>query len=149
MPMRNGRQLTLLLLVGSTVALLLCGCVSSSAPPLNLRPAACALDPGFPGTWKSFRSSQLGPATMRFSFECDCTYESRARIFLFLMSIRESGSYSVEDGQISFSRASGEVTTWPFRFSSEHVLILQESPGESHSYRRVKERKCPNVTGQS
>lgn len=147
MPMRNRRQLTLLLLVGSTVALLFCGCVSSSASPPNLLPTACALDPRLPGTWKSTRSSPLGPASMRFSFECDCTYESRARIFL--MSIRESGSYAVEGGQISFSRASGEVTTWPFRFSGEQILILLESPVESHSYRRVKPRKCPNVTGPS
>ena len=77
---------------------------------------------------------------MWFSFECDCTYKSRARVFL--MSIRESGSYSVNAGQLSFSRASGNVTIWPFTFEGDQ-LVLKESSGESHRYRRVKDRKCP------
>ena len=76
---------------------------------------------------------------MRFSFECDCTYEARTRVFL--MSIRESGVYSVDDGQLSLSRASGKVTTWPFQLEGDQ-LVLEESSGESHPYRRVEHRRC-------
>lgn len=124
--------------------LILLGCVSSSVAPPSLSPGACVSDARFPGTWNSTRSSQFGPSSMRFSFDCDCTYESRVR-FLFLMSIRERGSYSVKDGQLSFSRASGQITTWPFRFDGDR-LILEESTQELHSYKRTKQRKCPDAT---
>lgn len=82
---------------------------------------------------------------MKFSFDCDCTYELRMRVFL-LMSIRERGWYSSQDGRLSFSRATGENTSWPFRFEGDRRLVFEESAGESHSYERTKQRKCPDAT---
>ena len=80
---------------------------------------------------------------MRFSFGCDCTYESRARVFP-IMSVREKGSYWVGDGRLSFSRASGQITTWPFRFDGEG-LVLEESSGDFHVYRRTRRMRCPQA----
>ena len=89
----------------------------------------------------------MGPATMRFSFGCDCDYESRVRLFMML-SIREKGSYWVGDGQLSFSRASGEITTWPFRFEGDR-LVLEESSDGLHVYRRTRRTQCANVAPPS
>ena len=58
------------------------------------------------------------------------------------MSIRESGWYSVSAGRLSFSRASGNSTIWPFKFDGDQ-LVLEESNGESHRYRRLNDRECP------
>lgn len=80
---------------------------------------------------------------MRFSFRCDCTYESRVRVFL--VSIRESGTYSVAGERLSFARASGETTTWPFRFEGDQKLLLEESAGETHVYQRSQQRNCSTV----
>ena len=117
----------------------LSGCVSTSVAPPDLGPGTCVLDNRFPGTWKSTRSSQVGPASVSFTFGCDCSYESRSRVLL--MSLREQGSYWADDGQLSFSRASGQVTTWSFRFEGDR-LILQEGGNEAHSYERTKPRQC-------
>ena len=86
--------------------------------------------------------SQLGAASMTFAFNCDCTYESRARFLL--MSVREKGSYWVEDGKLFTSRASGEITTWPFRFDGEK-LVLEESEAEMHAYQRKAARQCSRL----
>ena len=133
-------------LYASAAGLIFLGCVSTSTAPANLSAGTCMLDARFPGPWKSARSSQLGPASMRFSFSCNCTYEARSRILL--VSIREKGSYLANDGQLTFSRASGQVTTWPFRFEGDR-LILQEGTDESRSYQRTKQRHCPNGTKPS
>ena len=145
MPPRLRQDLIPLLF--SLFALVPLGCVSMSTAPPNLIPDECAFDSRLPGTWKSDRRSQLGPATMQFSFGCDCSYESRSRVFLF-MSIRESGAYSAKNGQLSLSRAVGTVTTWPFRFDGDR-LILEEFSNEAHDYRRTKQRPCPNASEQS
>jgi hypothetical protein len=128
------------LLTCCTAALISCGCVSTLVAPPNLGAGACVPDPRFPGVWKSVRASQLGPGSVRFSFDCDCTYQSRVRVFL--MSLRESGTYAVSEGRLSFSRASGETTTWPFRFESDRLLILDEGDDEPHAYRRASQRTC-------
>jgi hypothetical protein len=83
---------------------------------------------------------------MKFAFDCDCTYESRTRVFL--MSIRENGAYWAKDGQLFFSRASGQITAWPFRFEADR-LILEEASSESRTYQRTERRQCPNASGPS
>ena len=123
----------------ASIALLLSGCVSASLAPPGLAPASCELDGRLPGKWKSSRGSQVGPASMTFILNCDCTYESRVR--LLFMSVREEGSYWVRDGVMLFSRASGEITEWPFDFD-DGQLILQESPNEFQAYERRAEREC-------
>ena len=76
---------------------------------------------------------------MMFRFECDCRYESRARVFL-IMSIRERGEYRVEGNQITFTRATGTTTSWRYRFEGE-TLLLDESE-EEVPYRQVRSRSC-------
>lgn len=44
---------------------LLLGCTSQGVAPAHLGPSSCAVDERFPGTWKSSRRSQLGPARIR------------------------------------------------------------------------------------
>lgn len=132
--------------LGALLALLVLGCVSSSVAPQRITPRPCVIEPKLIGTWKSSRFSQLGPASMKFSFGCDCTYESRVRVLL-LMSIRERGSYAAKDGELIFSRASGDITTWPYRFEEDR-LILDESPDESRSYQRTKQQKCTDAEGR-
>jgi hypothetical protein len=77
---------------------------------------------------------------MTFHLNCDCTYVAKARLFLF-MSIREKGAYWVEDGRISLTRASGEVTSWPFRLDAGQ-LLLEEHHDEVHTYTRRSARIC-------
>lgn len=147
MPPRTRRRLALVLGLPLPLALLSLGCVSASAAPPSLSPSLCAPDARLAGTWTSARASQLGPATMRFSFGCDCNYESRARVFL-MMSIREKGSYRVSDGRLSFSRASGQITTWPIRFEGDR-LVLEESSDGLHVYQRTRRTQCANVAPSS
>jgi hypothetical protein len=64
------------------------------------------------------------------------------------MTIREKGSYLARDGRLSFSRGSNEITTWPFRFE-EDLLILEEGNEESHAYRRTKDLQCQSATAPS
>jgi hypothetical protein len=125
--------------LGPVAGLLLAGCVStSSAPPLAVAPS-CASGAGLAGVWKSARSSQLGPASMNFRFNCDCTYEATTR--LVFKVIREKGEYWVTDDRLSLTRSSGEVTTWPFALDGGR-LVLEESANESHRYERKARRDC-------
>jgi hypothetical protein len=129
-------------LSASTLAgLLLTGCVSTSTAPPSLGPEVCTPDPELVGTWKSSRSSQLGPASMTFRFHCDCTYLAKTRLFL-IRGIHENGAYWVEDGQISMSRATGEVTTWAFELDGDR-LLLEEHENETHAYERKARGDCP------
>lgn len=119
---------------------LLLGCTSQGVAPAHLGPSSCTVDERFPGTWKSSRRSQLGPATMTFRFRCDCSYTAIARLFI-LMRIREQGVYWVEDGRLKLSRASGEVTEMPFSFHDE-AIVLVEHENEKHTYTRTSSRDC-------
>ncbi len=76
---------------------------------------------------------------MTFILNCDCSYASRNR--LPFMSIREKGAYWIEDGVILFSRATGEITEWPYTFE-DGDLILEESPTERHTYDRKSAYEC-------
>lgn len=126
-----------LLVLLFTAAIL--GCVSTSAAPPDLHPERCVVDSRLPGTWKSERRSQAGPASMRFVFGCDCTYESRVRVAL--TSIREQGSYWTMDDRLHFSRATGVVTTWPFRFDGDR-LLLREGGDEWHAFDQTEAARC-------
>lgn len=116
--------------------LLFLGC-SSTRTPASERPEACTLDEGLAGVWKSSRSSQLGPARMRFDLRCDCTYTSK--VGLIFTRIVEEGYYRSEDGEIVLIRPSAE-TRWPYELR-DGKLHLTEAPGEVHDYRRVEERE--------
>ena len=120
-------------------SIVLLGCVSTSIAPPEAAPPDCELDERLPGVWTSKRSSQLGPASMRLSFRCDCTYTSRARVLL--SNIRERGAYWVEGENLHFTRASGETTAWPMRFEGDR-LVLEEAPGEEYSYEAQSRLDC-------
>lgn len=132
-------QLLRLLLLSSAACVLLAGCVSTSAAPTRLSPSTCIIDAGLPGTWRSTRLSQFGPASMTFQFNCDCTYVAKTRLLFKI--IREKGAYWVLDGQLSLSRASGEASTWSFRFDGDQ-LLLEEHEDEVHAYARKAVRSC-------
>ena len=122
----------LLLLALAVATVLVSGCYSSGTAPPHLGPRSCRADPELVGTWRSYRLSQVGPAWMTFALDCDCTYVSRVRTLF--MTHREKGRYWNEPGRLSFSRANGTVTTWPFRIENGR-LLLEELEGEVHSYR--------------
>ena len=136
----HGILLRSFLLLTTAQCFFLAACVSTSVAPPELYPATCSIDARFPGTWKSNRLSQIGPASMTFRFDCDCTVRSKARVLA--MSIREEGAYWVENDSLSFTRASGEVTVWPFRFENDQ-LLLQEHEDEVYAYKRKAELRCP------
>jgi hypothetical protein len=120
--------------------LLLAACASShSQSSFATAPAACSVQPQLAGEWRDWRMSQLGPARMVFSFGCDCRYTTHA--FVALTRIAEEGQYRVENGSIVLSRATGETTTWPYRFVGEK-LVLEEAAGETHEYTRTKSAVC-------
>jgi hypothetical protein len=50
------------------------------------------------------------------------------------MVYREKGRYWSQPGRLSFSRANGAVTTWPFTLEGGR-LLLEEFEGEVHSYK--------------
>jgi hypothetical protein len=123
---------------------LLTACTSSSLPPerleaARLESARCKTDPRLAGTWSSYRTSQLGPGWMRFTFGCDCTYSSRVQ--LLWMRISERGIYHLEDGEIVLERPGGETTRWPVELDGER-LSLEEAPGEVHAYERKGRLAC-------
>jgi hypothetical protein len=113
-------------------AVLISGCVSTATAPAHLGPRFCRADPALVGTWSSYRMSQLGPGWMTFTLDCDCTYVATVRTVFMIH--REKGRYWSQPGRVSFSRANGAVTTWPFTFEDGR-LLLEEYPGEVHGYK--------------
>lgn len=113
--------------------------MSTSVAPSGAGPDGCVVDPRFPGIWKSRRTSQLGPATMNFVFRCDCTYETTTRVLA--MGLRETGTYWFDNGRLSFSRASGKTTSWPFAFDGGR-LLLEEHEDEVHVYEAEERWEC-------
>ena len=77
--------------------------------------------------------TQLGPASMQFTFEPGCVYRSAARGLLGRFN--EDGNYRVEGATIVFQRADGSETRWPYQVE-EGKLFLQESAVERHEYAR-------------
>jgi len=126
-------------LLPTLAVLLLAGCASSSLPVERIEAARCSVDGRLTGTWKSYRTSQVGPTWMRFTFGCDCTYSSRVQ--LLWMRISERGTYHFEDGAIVTERPEGETTRLPFTLEDER-LLLEEAPGEEHAYRQVRHLDC-------
>lgn len=127
-------------LLALVAPLLLSSCTSLGTAPENLAPDVCSAPPGLAGVWKSDRDSQVGPAHMTLHFRCDCTYGMQARL-LGLVRFREEGAYWTEAGQLRFSRASGEITSWSYTLEDD-VLTLEEAPAEKHLYRHAKNSVC-------
>jgi hypothetical protein len=117
---------------------ILTACFSYTAAPRRSFVGYCQPDQRLAGTWKSYRSSQLGPSWVTLTFACDCTFDTRIR--LPWMWVREQGFYRVGGGSIHFDRK-GETTAWPFGFEGAS-LRLEEAPGEFHVYQRVSEQAC-------
>ena len=128
-----------LVLAVTVLAILTSSCVSTSTAPRGLAPENVAIDESLPGSWKSFRKSQLGPSSMTIQFRCDGTYLVRARVLL--MGVREHGEYWVDDGMLFLSRGNGEITKWPYGFDGDR-LALEEYEGETYLYTRKSEGAC-------
>ncbi|HEX2121015.1 MAG TPA: hypothetical protein VHL59_05165, partial [Thermoanaerobaculia bacterium] len=108
--------------------LLLASCISASHPA---RVLGCA--PGeVAGTWDDFRMTQLGPAWVHLSLECNCRYSLRMQ--LLFVRIAEDGSYEVEGDEIRLLRPNGD-TIMPFEVDGNR-LRLQEHASERHVYTR-------------
>lgn len=133
---RMARRL-LLGVASLTIALVFTACVSSSGKAVE--DEGCDEDPRLLGSWKSYRTSQVGPSWMRMTFDCGCVY--RTTVQLMWMRIREEGNYRLADGALVFTRPSGNETRWPYRFE-EDTLVVEEHPGEVESYRRTGRRTC-------
>jgi len=112
--------------------------VSTALKPELAADQSCVTDPVLAGSWTDFRMTQLGPAWTRFTFNCDCTFESRVQ--LLWMRIRERGRYQAHEGQLRFQRPSRE-TRWSYRFDGAK-LELQEAPGERQRYARAQQLSC-------
>jgi hypothetical protein len=133
--MRGAKKRSLVLLL----AFCLTGCVSSSLRRNLVDDGFCALPPkDLVGTWKSYRLSQLGPSWMRFTFHCDCSYESRVQ--LLWMRFSEKGQYRVGPERITFIRPGGK-TAWPYALAPGS-LTMAESETERRSYERVATESC-------
>lgn len=115
------------------------GCVSTSHAPPSLTLERCQPDVDLAGVWISARLGQVGPASMRFRFACDCTYTARIRVAL--MWIRESGSFWTDEGALHLTRANGTTTIWPYRFEGD-TLVLREHETEEHVYVRRHASTC-------
>lgn len=116
------------------IAMVSAGCTSIKLATPRLSPADCATDPALIGTWTSTRMTQVGPGSMRVTFNDDCTFAVRAQ--LPVRRVNEQGQYRVSGGRIEFYRSSG-VTHWPFSFDGPR-LLLTESVDEVHAYSRER-----------
>jgi hypothetical protein len=122
--------------------LTLSGCESVPPPVVTITPSGCLMDTSLAGTWTDARLTPLGPAWARFSFGCDCSYESR--IQLLFARVVERGRYYVVDGKVHFERRAGE-TVWPYQVAIDR-LQLSESPTETHQYQRQARSQCVGRT---
>jgi hypothetical protein len=113
-------------------------CASSTLPSLRFSPEACVVDPRIPGTWKSSRFSQLGPAWMSFTFTCDCRFD--ARVQLLWMRINERGQFRTTGDRVVFERPSGTMS-WPYRIE-QGALWLTEGPDDTHRYNQERVASC-------
>jgi hypothetical protein len=123
----------------AVAAVLVGGCASIGGPPERLDAAACEPDDALTGAWTDRRMGQLGPAWVRLTLRCDCTYSMRIQLLWF--RIREEGGYRVEGGELVFERESGE-TRWPFVLDGDR-LSVEEAPGEAHELHEAKDLRCP------
>ena len=120
------------------VGLLTTGCISIGGPPEVSSGATCSPDEALTGAWTGRRMSQLGPARVRLTLRCDCTYSMR--IQLLWSWIREEGVYRVEGEELVFQRQSGE-TRWPFELAGDR-LSVEEAPGEAHELQMAEDLRC-------
>jgi hypothetical protein len=114
-------------------------CISVGGPPEVSAAGMCSPDDAVTGEWTDRRMSQLGPAWVRLTLRCDCTYTMR--IQLLWSRIREEGLYRVEGEELVFQRESGE-TRWPFELDGDR-LSVEEAPGEAHELHRAEDLRCP------
>lgn len=116
----------------AVASLLALRCASSTVA----RPAAfvCPPSPELLGTWKSYRTSSLGPAWMSVTFHCDCT--ARVVSQLLFMRHTEVALYRVEEGTVVFTRERSE-TRWPFSLESDGAVVFSEAASEPHRYTRT------------
>jgi hypothetical protein len=118
----------------------LTSCISArGGDPRLLSAPECKLGRDVAGTWRSFRSSQMGPAWMTVTLGCDCTY--RTAVQLLWLRVVEEGVANYHGDEIVFTRKSGSETRWPYRLQGGR-LLLTESPTEEHGYRRVRHADC-------
>lgn len=115
------------------------GCVSFSV--MSSPASSCARVTQLEGTWKSYRTSSLGPAWMTLTFKCDCT--ARVVAQTLFMRYTEHVPYRVEDGVIIFTREVSEAR-WPYSFASQ-ALVVSEAANEQHRYTRSADAPCPTA----
>jgi hypothetical protein len=127
-------------LLFSLAAVAAAACASIVAPAVAT-PERCVVDAALVGTWKDSRTTQLGPAWMEFTFDCDCGF--RSRVQMLWMRITEEGRYRTAGEQIHFERKGGP-TAWPYQIDGD-VLTLTEHPTETHTYRRGGRDRCPGA----
>lgn len=120
------------------IALFAAGCLSAGTSRFVQDRGACVTPPALAGQWYSSRASQMGAASMTFTFTCDCRYTTRAGSGF--ARVTERGEYRVENGSIILSRASAE-TSWPFELDGD-TLRLTEAAGETHEYSRTARTAC-------
>ena len=88
--------------------------------------------------------TQLGPASLRLSFDCRCGY--RARTALLFGVHRDAGGYTATAGTLTLSRASGALTTWRYDVDGERLTLVEN--GETHAWRRVRHEACAPAAGR-
>ena len=119
-----------ILLVGLVAAF---GIRCASSALTGVSSAACSPAPEVVGSWKSYRTSTLGPAWMSITFNCDCT--ARVVSQLLFMRYTEEVRYRIENGDVVFTREHSE-TRWPFSLEPG-ALVVREAADESHRYTRT------------
>ena len=111
--------------------LLLTSCVSIPLTAPVLGGESCSVAKDLLGRWRSHRLTQLGPASVDLVLGDDCRFSMR--IALPFARIEEEGTYEVENDELRFRRRNGE-TVWPIRRNPRGRLLLEEGPGEWHTY---------------
>lgn len=115
------------------------GCVSSSLPHLEAPGALFNMDKSLAGDWTDSRSTQFGPAWVRYSFGCDCTF--RFRVQRAFSRIAERGRFQSDGQVITFTRPNNVTASWPYRVEGDQ-LYLTEAPGDVRQFKRSESRTC-------
>lgn len=117
-------------------ALFLFVCCASS-PPAE-RPGQCADASEVAGTWRSYRNSQIGPAWVTLTLDCDCRFT--ATIQGLWMRVRQTGTFDTATGTLRIASRTGDGQVWKFEKPAEGLIVYEA--GERHEYARIRTKEC-------
>lgn len=102
-------------------------------------PEICRSDDRLAGDWSSYRPAADGPSWLRFRFDCDCTYVSRAETAA--VDARERGQFRIERDALVLTSPSG-TRRWPLRFQRNDLWLTEGPEQTDRRYRRTARGTC-------